>query len=87
MLSVIGYFTGPEIEVDPRLNNVAIKFTNNTSVKIKATNVMRPRKGVVVFVDWEAPSDIRLGDCINLGIRKIYNFLILRSLMIRFKIL
>lgn len=70
VLAVIGRRTGAVKDVVQN-DDVVLQFANDTTVRINIDQVIGG-KGQVFTLTWEAPKNVRLEDCVNLGTRHWY---------------
>ncbi|KAM3958507.1 myogenesis-regulating glycosidase [Aphomia sociella] len=71
VITVIGRRTGPVKDVVEN-GDVVIQFSNDTTLRISVEKMDGKRSGHVLSLAWEAPKDVRLEDCVNLGAKHWY---------------
>ncbi|XP_041980481.1 myogenesis-regulating glycosidase-like isoform X2 [Aricia agestis] len=70
VIAVLGLRVGNPIDIKLK-DDVELYFNNNITLKITYTHVQESR-GFDVSVVWTAPADVRLEDCVNLGLDHWY---------------
>ncbi|XP_034833124.1 myogenesis-regulating glycosidase-like isoform X2 [Maniola hyperantus] len=63
----IGRNAGAATAASSGNGEVVVNFASNQSVRISSRQILEPRKGHVISIEWTAPVSGRLVDCLNLG--------------------
>ncbi|XP_075979494.1 myogenesis-regulating glycosidase-like isoform X2 [Anticarsia gemmatalis] len=66
VIAVIGRRTGAIID-QVTTGDVVIQFANSTTLRISSEEVAGERSGHVITLTWDAPKNVTMEDCVNLG--------------------